>query len=281
MNNYKIIASDLDGTLLNSKSAISDENNKAIETLYNMGVNFVPCTGRSYSELSEELKNNPNIRYYILTNGAMIYDKITKDKILTCISNQTLKKIIDIIYDYDIHIIFRSNGVLYANPAQCDNASFDLYNICKDHRHVVTNYATFLDDFDTAMKSADNVEEVSIFFDNLEKLHECKKRLSKLDEINLVHGFVNNLEIFSKDAGKGNAILKLSDMLGIEHSNTISMGDSENDISAIKLAGLGLAVSNACDNLKQAADEIICSNDEHAVKYVLTNYFKNYTKERA
>ena len=275
MANYKILASDLDGTLLNSKSQISEENEKAIAVLNEMEVLFVPCTGRSYSELSEELKNNQYIRYYILTNGAMIYDKTTNNKILNCIPNQMLKKILDIIYDYDIHIVFRSNGILYANPVQCDSASFDLYNVCKDHRHVVTNYATFIDDFDTAVRTSDNVEEISIFFGDLEKLYECQERLSAFDELNIVHGFVNNLEIFSKDAGKGTAILKLADMLGIDHNCTISMGDSENDISSIKLAGLGLATENACDNLKQAADEIICSNDEHTIEYVLNQYFKN------
>ena len=280
MNHYKIVASDLDGTLLNSKSAISDENNKAIETLYNMGVNFVPCTGRSYSELPDELKQNPNIRYYILSNGAMVYDKITNDKILTCISKQLLKNIINIINDYDVHIVFRMNGKLLADAAQCDDASYDFYNVCTDHRHVVSNYATFPDNFADALKNGDNIEEVSVFFRNVEKLPECQKRLLKYEELNIVHGFVNNLEIFSKFAGKGNAILKLADKLGIEHSDTISMGDSENDISAIKLAGLGLAVKNACDGLKQAADKIICSNDEHAVEYVLKNFFNNNTKER-
>ena len=65
----------------------------------------------------------------------------------------------------------------------------------------------------------------------------------------------------------------LADMLGVAHGDTISIGDSDNDASIVEAAGLGLAVSNACDSLKAVADEEICSNEEHAIAYVLTHYF--------
>ena len=65
----------------------------------------------------------------------------------------------------------------------------------------------------------------------------------------------------------------LADLLGIDYSDTISAGDSNNDLTITQAAGLGLAVSNACDSLKEVADEIICSNDEHIVSYILNHYF--------
>ena len=66
----------------------------------------------------------------------------------------------------------------------------------------------------------------------------------------------------------------LADMLGVDIADTISIGDSDNDESMILAAGLGLAVSNAWDSLKAVANGVICSNDEHAVAYVLAHYLQ-------
>ena len=81
-----------------------------------------------------------------------------------------------------------------------------------------------------------------------------------------------NLEIFSVKAGKGTALEKLAESLGIPMWETIGIGDSGNDISLVKSAGLGLAVENACGELKEIADEVICSNDCHAIRYVEEKY---------
>ena len=66
----------------------------------------------------------------------------------------------------------------------------------------------------------------------------------------------------------------LADMLGVDRKDTIAVGDSTNDSEAIKDAGLGLAMENACDELKQIADEIVCNNKEHVARYILENYIK-------
>ena len=82
-----------------------------------------------------------------------------------------------------------------------------------------------------------------------------------------------NLEICSASAGKGNALASLAKELGVKIESTIAMGDSDNDCSIVEAAGLGLAVSNANDALKSVADEIICSNEEHSLEFVLGKYF--------
>lgn len=74
------------------------------------------------------------------------------------------------------------------------------------------------------------------------------------------------------EAGKGNALRSLADMLGVSHDETIGVGDSDNDTSLIEAAGLGLVPSNGCGSLKKIADEIICSNDEHIACYILDHY---------
>lgn len=88
----------------------------------------------------------------------------------------------------------------------------------------------------------------------------------------MVESFEYNFEIMNANAGKGNALLLLENLLRAERQEAIGIGDSDNDSSMIKASGLGLAVSNACETLKSLANEVICSNEEHALAYVLKNY---------
>lgn len=273
MENYKLIASDLDGTLLNSKTDISDENMKAIDCLDSKGVFFVPCSGRTFSEIPAKLKNNKSIRYFIHSNGAVVLDSQTGKRILNCIPNSNVRKILDILYSFDTHIIFRLNGECFADKFFQSPEDWDYYNLCEAHRNVIAQYAVHLENFKEIAYSSDNVEVFAVYFHLHEQKKECMRMLEKIPGLNLVELDTESVEIVTETAGKGNALSALADMLGIDISQTISLGDSGNDISITQTSGLGLAMSNACQALKQVADGIICSNDEHAVKYVLEKYF--------
>ena len=101
----------------------------------------------------------------------------------------------------------------------------------------------------------------------------CKEKIEQLGGLRITGVSEYNLEIMNQDAGKGNALRWLAKANDIAQADTISVGDSDNDVSIIEAAGLGLAVSNACDSLKEVADNIICSNEEHIVPYILSHYF--------
>ena len=90
----------------------------------------------------------------------------------------------------------------------------------------------------------------------------------------MAEAWERNLEVFFKDAGKGNALKILTEKLGVDMQEVLSIGDSNNDGQMTAMSGLGLATANACESLKEIADEVICTNDEHVVKYVLQHYFK-------
>ena len=274
MKNYRIIASDLDGTLLNSDSQVSKENIDAINKLGEMGVLFVPCTGRTLNEIPEEISNISSIRYILHSNGAVVLDRQTGNRILRCISNEMSKVVLDIVNACEPHIMFRQNGQSYVDSKLQDDASFDYYNVIEPHRDVVRNFAVYADDFKKISYEADNIEVFSVFFHNYEDKLRCKKLIEDTNCLKTVEASKYNLEIMNSDAGKGNALYSLADMLDIPYEQTISIGDSDNDSSITVAAGLGLAVSNSCDSLKEIADEIICSNDEHVVRYVLNNYIE-------
>ena len=119
-----------------------------------------------------------------------------------------------------------------------------------------------------------DIEMFCAFFKNHNDLLECKEFFGVHPELLVAQSHKYNLEIFSKKAGKGNAVLKLAEILGIDRRETISVGDSTNDMTMITAAGLGLAMENAVDELKNAADTVICSNEQHSAKYILENYIK-------
>ncbi len=273
MKKYKIVCSDLDGTLLDSNAEVSKENLAAIDELTKKGCYFVPSTGRCFSELPEEIKNNPSIRYFICSNGTVLFDRKTNKSILTCVSNETSRKILNVLKKYETHISVRQNGYCNVDALYANEEAFDYYNVCQPHRVVVNAYAIFREDFKRFCDEADNVEVISVFFKSYDELLACKEEVENLGGLRIVAVSDYNLEILNEKAGKGNALHHLADMLDVAYTDTISIGDSDNDSSIIEAAGVGLATSNACEVLKKIADEIICSNDEHVVAYVLSHYF--------
>ena len=273
MQNYKIVASDLDGTLLNNQSEISPENMAAIYGLIEKGAYFVPSSGRTFAEIPALIRNESAIRYIIHSNGAVVLDKQTGQRILTCIPNALGREILDMLTSTQAHITIRHNGNCIVDAAFQNEQAFDYYNVIEAHRDCVLNYAIQSDTFLEYAYAADQVEVFSAFFHSYEDKLACKKQLEKSGKLRVVEASEYNIEIVNIHAGKGNALYSLADMLGISYADTISIGDSDNDSSITQAAGLGLAVSNACESLKAVADKIICSNEEHAIAYVLSHFF--------
>lgn len=276
MSEYKIIACDLDGTLLDSHGHISEENFDAIRELASMGVEFVPSTGRTVSEIPDELIKNPHIRYYIYANGAGVYDKKTGEHILLCMPKSVSHEVLDIVCSYDTHIAFRQGGECYADIHQQSDDALCRYNVCPLHAGCIKKHSNLIENLTDFCRGLDNIEVFAVFFTNKNDLAQCKSRLLENDNVRFMDTYSNGMgiEICSKNAGKGNALKALADELNIDISQTIATGDSDNDRTMILTAGLPLAPSNSCQHIKDSADEVICSNDEHVVKYILNNYIK-------
>ena len=273
MYKYKIVASDLDGTLLDNNSKLSEENKKAIAELDKKGVFFVPSTGRTFREVLPELKNNDHIRFIMHTNGAVIHDKKTGEHIYNCIDNALACEVFDILSEYDTHVGIRANGNFYVPADKIDPECAPHYGFTDAHVNCLVNYAIPVENFREWLTTAPNVEDFSVFFGDEEEFAKCCDRICNDKRLKTAKFPPKGIEIFSVNAGKGRALHLLADKLGIDRADTIAVGDSLNDFTMIEAAGLGLGVSNACDELKAVCDEIICSNEEHAIKYINEHYF--------
>ena len=272
MSSYKIVASDLDGTLFDSKVRISEENNTAIKELHERGIYFVPSSGRTLCEMPKELTENPYIRFIIFSNGSTVHDKQTGENLYSCIEKQEACRLFDILDGFETHVTLRYKGQNYGDINTADDQSCKYLNVETGHRGLLNTFGIFLPNFKEFCRDADNIEMVSVFFHSDSDRIKCKELLDARCHLQIASAMPYNLEICSSAAGKGNALLKLGEHLGIDRSDIIAVGDSENDIPAITSAGLGLAVENACQPLKAVADEVICDNNSHIVDFILKNY---------
>ena len=275
MQPIKLIAIDLDDTLLNSCSTVSKENLSAIRELNKRNVFFVPCSGRSLGEMPKLIVDNDDIRYIIHSNGSRVLDKLTGQTISASISRNTANKIFDTVANFQGHTTIRANGNCYIKTNTDDDYHSKFYNLCDSHVNAITHYAIKKDNFDEWKYSVENIDVVAVFFHDDNERLKCKEILEKEEDLLLVSVAPYNIEIISKRAGKGNGILALANKLNIDAKNIAGVGDSGNDIPMMQVVGLKLAVSNATDQLKSICDKVICSNDEHAVDYILKNFIDN------
>ena len=274
MADYKIVASDLDGTLLDSLGNLREENRRAIDALAERGVQFVPCTGRTLNEMNSDLRELPSIRYIIHSDGAVIYDKKTDRRITMCMSREVAGHLFDVLADYTTYLSVRYNRNVYNDGAKQRDEIYDYFHIDHYSRTAVIPMSNMVyDDFDAFCRSCEEIEMVGVFFHTIKERDECIKRLEKTGNYLFARweGLIY-FEVFSAKAGKGNALLRLAEELGYDRAQTIGVGDSTNDATLIECAGLGLAMSNGFESLKRAADDVICSNDEHAIQYILEHY---------
>lgn len=272
--NYKIVASDLDKTLLMDDMSISPENWDAIEKLGKMGVEFVPTTGRAFWEMPNELRESGLIRYFITSGGAKIYDRKEGKSYDLALEKAVVHEMLDKFYSYDTCVIIHAEDRSWVDSSTHNPTDYKYFNMSQLWVDYLLDKDTPIENLKAFAYSRPAIESICVFFKNMDDLLECKAYFEKDERLLTVQTAHWNIEICSKEAGKGNAILKLAELLGVSPEQTIAVGDGENDMTMVQQTALGLAVSNAQTMLKEVADEIICSNEQHAIKYILENYIE-------
>ena len=271
--NYKIVASDLDGTLLNKEQNVSEENFRAISEMKRLGVEFVPTTGRAMNELELSLINSPDIRYIITSNGAVVFDKKLGKQILTrYIPKDAVRIILESIRPYNVFFVVHEGGKTYFDKNKYNSEFLNICGVGKYYGYIIGKYAEGVEDFESFLLSSCEVELMCLFFELDEGTRSCNQILENCGMLSAASPRINYLEIYSSDAGKGNTLVALAEKLDVDIADVIAVGDSDNDFTMIEQAGLGLAVANACDSLKEIANQTICDNSEHVAKYVLENF---------
>lgn len=277
----KLIALDLDGTLLDSNGEISNKTCDAIKEAINRGIEIVPATGRNIGLICEEIKNIDGIRYAITSNGAAVID-LREERVIfsNFINLDILKKIIDSIKNYPIVIELYADGHAYVDRDVFDNP--EKYDLNENQINLMSyNHILMENIFDLIEESKDInwikcVEKINIPFLNEDIKNKVLMNLSnEVDELKITSSGKDNLEINISSANKGNGLEKLVNILGIRLEEVAAIGDNNNDIEIIKKSGFGIAMGNAIDEIKNKAGYVTVDNDKDGAAEAIIKILDN------
>lgn len=269
----KLIALDLDATLLDSQKKVSQRNLDALERARQMGILMVPVTGRPAQGLPQAVLDLPGLRYAVTSNGATVRDLVEDRYLLE--KHLTPAKSLEVLEacrDFAmIREVFRE-GVGYLTQADYDilmarYAGTPMWEYVLGTRQVLPGS---IEDFLT--QDDRPVEELFFLTDSPETKAALRARLSALPDIAFADPFPKDLEVMAGGIDKGETFLWLLDHLGIPPEETIAMGDGGSDIPLLRAAGIGIAMDNALDYVKAAADDVTASCDADGVALALEKY---------
>lgn len=260
----KLIAVDLDGTLLTSTNTISKKSKESIEKVLDSGHKVVIITGRDFYgsiKVARELFDRHEGGLVASSNGALVFD-LAKDKpiINHTIPREVVKEMIaygkSLGLDY---LIYHDNKIL----AEKDDA-YDLDFLSKKNKlevEIIEDLADKLDfDLNKLLFSAQPslIEKVKSDFEEQFK-----------GKVNPIHSMPQFLDCMPAGIHKGRSLLEIADFYGIDHKDTLAFGDEINDETMIEMAGIGIAMANASDYIKNLADDICPTNDDDGISLYL------------
>lgn len=273
----RMIGLDLDGTVLNDKKEISLRNQKAIREAIKKGVIVLPATGRPLIGIPEEILQFEGIRYAVSANGAVIYDLAEKKKLHEdCMDVETVLSILGRLQKTEIMADVFIDGIGYVEREDfVRNIQYAASEPVREYliktRVAVDNLPQFV------AQKAQQVQKMTVNFrvmkdGSLFGKSEVLEILEPYSQLAVVSGMATNLEITKRTATKGNGLLKLGRMLGIERENIMACGDSGNDREMLKTVGFGVAMANATADVLEVADFVTGTNEEDGVAYAIERF---------
>ena len=260
---YRLVALDMDGTLLNSDHETSAYTREVIDRVAQSGKIAAISTGRCLSELWEHFKKMPGIRYAICENGACVYDIWEKKTIYRiALPHEQVMKVMDIADGFDLTIQFFKDG---QSCMQCtDIENLKNYHIY-DFAGVFEASAIFVGDLRACyLENPGSIGKFNLYCASEKDKYAAQKIIeTEIPEAILSDSIGVGLEVSPANATKGNGLRKLCEHLGITVEESIAVGDSSNDIDIIRTAGLSVAMGNAIQEVKDLADVITedCDHD--------------------
>ncbi len=255
-----LLCSDLDETLLDDGRNISYENKKALEYFMSEGGRFTFATGRVPQGAKLNLKyivpNTPMICF----NGSAIYDfetdRIIWERFVDAYAGEVVEYVRSKMPKTGIEICANEN-----------NYYITTNRLTKQHLQIegIKEVLAELSDIKEPWKKV-------IFMVEEEDMIPLRKLIADSpykDRYTFIQSWIHYFELLPKGAGKGEAMLELAKMYGIDPRHTIGVGDNENDLSLIRLAGVGIAVENARYEVKESADYITVDNNSHALSRII------------
>ncbi len=258
-NNRKIFFSDLDATLLTDDKIITPKTMDAIKRFTDAGNLFTICTGRAIESairVKDELGLNFKGSYIVSYNGSQIYDCDNKKTVYRIgIDYDYVKKIFALAAKYKIHAhTYTDTHIISPDDGEC----LAFYRKVIKTPYIKTN--DVLSELPVPPSKC-----LAIELHDHEKMERFHKELDEIITPDLSSMYSNPyyLEIINSKSGKGAGVTKLCEYLNIPIENSLAAGDEENDISMIKAAGVGIAMINGKPEVKNSANQITLTDNNH------------------
>ena len=277
MKDIKLVALDLDGTLFDNSSRISERNLTAIRSITDKGIHVVISTGRPFEGIPFDQIKGTGINYAITANGSGIYE-ISTGKCLyeNAMDEELVTPILNFLLTRDIHMDAFIGGKGYT-PVQCVETAQKLTVPSSIKNYIITTRTRLDNILQFIHENQLKVQKMTLNFypaadGTLLDRETVRKFLVSNPSITTVCGGYNNLEFTRADANKGVGLRKLAEILGVNPDATMAIGDTENDLAIIEAAGIGVAMGNATDAVKARADYVTTTNTKDGVAAAIEHF---------
>lgn len=275
MNNiskrYELIALDMDGTVLNDEKQIDPVTKAAIEKALSLGKHVVFCSGRSYAEM-KDITDMFSMTYLCGESGALIYNlKSNCEARALKMEPKTVRQLIDLFRDKDVMFMAVSKGYDHCQADQLQKLDYyqmDMYT------ELFTRTSTLEENIIEFMEeNIGDLERLLVFHTSPEERDKTLAQVKELGiNITTTYSEISALECSPLGVNKAKGLEMLCEEIGINMDQTIMVGDAFNDMPAIQAAGLGIAIGNALDEVKEVADVVVADNNHSGCAEAINKY---------
>lgn len=280
----KLIAIDLDGTLLSKKGYISKENAAAIKEAQSQGNIVSICTGRAVEDVLNLLKEADLSCPVIGANGAVLYHegKIVGHHPL---EKNNAKKILARLEEHHVFYHLHTNNGIYTpefgeksvlveiDLIKSANPELDADELWNAAQGYLKQFGQLpIGSFKEIWSEELVVNKILPFSYSLDKLKAIRDEFSSLEGLSITSSADHNLEINHEAANKGNGLRGMADYMGIPYEDTVAIGDNMNDWPMMKAAGTSIAMGNALPEIKEICHFTTLENDEHGVAHAIREF---------
>lgn len=273
----KLIALDMDGTVLNSDHVISEQNRAAIIAAQDKGIEVMISTGRGYPDGVLLVQEAGLHLAFSCMNGAELRDESGKILTQAPLQLEEIRSIMDILEAEEVPFDLYVDDIIYTTDIQGQIDMFiefskELDDVNPENvrekvmAYVEEGFVKEVDSYDEVLQNPDStVFKLLALTLELDKLARAEEKLKQVANITVSSSAVGNLEITSVYGQKGVALEKYAALKGIPLEQTMVMGDNYNDVSMMKKAGIAVAMGNAPDDIKALCDRVTGTNEESGV----------------
>lgn len=265
MRKIKMIGLDLDGTLLTDRKEFTGRSKQALRVAIDSGIVVLIATGRPLTGIPEEICSFPGMRYALTSNGAKVMDvwenRVVDEHLLRA---DLAEKALEICGKYDTLQEVYYDGVSYAPADKRD--MIPRYHKNPNMWEYMRKTRTWVEDIFRMVRESDRgLDKIQMLFADMEERTKAWQELSEVEGLELVGSLGYNIEINAAGVNKGSGLVSLGRLLGIRREEIMACGDGDNDLLMLKEVGFGVAMANAEEEVKKAADYITLSNEEDGV----------------